>query len=283
MEILEAGTGHGSLTLHLARAIHAANVGVSSAAEYPKPPQGFWRYAKSLVVGNYSRLCAEHTPAPDDDKSPKPIHQAVVHTVDVSSKYSQHAAKIVGGFRRGLYLRNVVFHVGNVSEWIEQQMHARGSDPFLSHILLDLPASHNHVERAASALRVDGKLLVFNPSITQINSTVQSIKSKRLPLQLDRVVEVGPAMTGGRIWDVRFVKPRALVKEVDERIMSASRDDTDRAVEEKRATGCHDASEEEEPHGQQGLEIVCRPKVGGKISGGGFIALWSKKRTHKDT
>lgn len=282
MEILEAGTGHGSLTLHLARAVHAAHVGIPLAASYPSSPWEFWQYARSLAVGSFSRLFAEHTPASYADQSLQAIPRAVVHTVDVSSKYSQYAAKIVGGFRRGMYLRNVNFHVGNVSEWIKQQMHARGPRPFLSHVLLDLPSSHNHVETAASALHVDGKLLVFNPSITQINSTVQCIKSKRLPLQLERVVEVGPTMTGGRIWDVRFVKPRAPVKEVDENITFARRANTDQAVKDGEQASCLDAGEEEEPHGQQSFEIVCRPKVGGRISGGGFIGLWSRNRTRED-
>lgn len=208
--------------------------------------------------------------------------RAIIHTVDVSSKYSQHAAKIVGDFRRGMYLRNVNFHVGNVSEWIEQQMHARGPRPFLSHVLLDLPSSHNHVGTATSALHVDGKLLVFNPSITQINSVVQYIKAKRLPLQLERVVEVGPSMTGGRIWDVRFAKPRALIKGVDENVTFVKCANADQAVKDDAKASCLDDGEEEQPHDQKSFEIVCRPKSGTRISGGGFVALWSRNRTRQD-
>ncbi len=282
MEVLEAGTGHGSLTLHLARAVHAANVGIRLAANYPRSPREFWQYARSLAVGSFSRLFADHTPASYVDQSLQAMPRAIVHTVDVSSKYSQHAAKIVGGFRRGMYLRNVDFHVGNVSEWIEQQMHARGPRPFLSHVLLDLPSSHNHVGTAASALHVNGKLLVFNPSITQINSAVQYIKAKRLPLQLERVVEVGPSMTGGRIWDVRFAKPRALIKKVDENVTFAKCANADQAVKDDAKASCLDDGEEEQPHDQQSFEIVCRPKSGARISGGGFVALWSRNRTRQD-
>ncbi|KAI4238071.1 MAG: hypothetical protein LQ349_001363 [Xanthoria aureola] len=251
IEVLEAGTGHGSLTLHLARAVHAANVGIRLAA-----------------------ACV--------DQSLQAMPRAIIHTVDVSSKYSQHAAKIVGDFRRGMYLRNVNFHVGNVSEWIEQQMHARGPRPFLSHVLLDLPSSHNHVGTATSALHVDGKLLVFNPSITQINSVVQYIKAKRLPLQLERVVEVGPSMTGGRIWDVRFAKPRALIKGVDENVTFVKCANADQAVKDDAKASCLDDGEEEQPHDQKSFEIVCRPKSGTRISGGGFVALWSRNRTRQD-
>ncbi|KAL8647770.1 MAG: hypothetical protein Q9226_006295 [Calogaya cf. arnoldii] len=240
----------------------------------------FWHYARSLAAGSFSRLFTEPTSASYVDQSLEVIPQAVVHTVDVSPKHSEHAAKTVGAFRRGMYMRNVKFHVGNVSEWIKQQMHARGPRPFLSHVVLDLPSSHNHVETAASALHVDGKLLVFNPSITQINSVVQCIKSKRLPLQLEKVVEVGPAMTGGRIWDVRLVIPRARIKEVDDNMTAGRRADTDRAVKDEEQVSC--PGEEEELHDLQDFEIVCRPKVGGRINGGGFIALWSSNRTRTD-
>ena len=282
MEILEAGTGHGSLTLHLTRAIHAANVGIPSATNHPKVPRGLWQYAKSLAAGSFSRLFAMRTPAFYADRSFEATPRAIVHSVDVSSKHSQHAAKVVGGFRRGMYMRDVNFDVGNVSEWIKHQMHARGSRPFLSHVLLDLPSSHTHVETAESALRVDGKLLVFNPSITQINTTIQCIRTKRLPLQLERVIEVGPAMTGGRIWDVRCVVPRAVAREVDQNIRLAKQTDTDQAIKDGNQASRPEAGGEERQD-QRGFEIVCRPKVGDRISGGGFIALWSKNRTCKDS
>ncbi|KAL8999714.1 MAG: hypothetical protein Q9169_001531 [Polycauliona sp. 2 TL-2023] len=276
MEILEAGTGHGSLTLHLARAIHAANAGIPSTAGYPKSPRGIWKYARALAVGSISRLLAMRTPASCVDKCQEAIPRAIVHTVDVSSKCSEHAAKLVRGFRRGMYSRNVQFHVANVSEWIEQQKHARGSKPFLSHVLLDLPASHSHVEAAVSALHVDGKLLVFNPSITQINSTLRCVKSKRLPLQLEKVIEVGPAMTGGRIWDVRFVVPRALAKTAEENILCATQTKTEQTVGDGGQASRLDDDKEEEP-----LDQICRPKAGERVSGGGFVALWSKNRTRQ--
>ncbi|KAL9641127.1 MAG: hypothetical protein Q9204_000306 [Flavoplaca sp. TL-2023a] len=282
IEILEAGTGHGSLTLHLTRAIHAANVGIPSAINHTKVPTGLWQYARSLAAGSFSRLFVMRTPALNADQSFEATPRAIIHSVDVSSKHSQHAAKVVGGFRRGMYMRNVNFVVGNVSEWIKQQMHARGPKPFLSHVLLDLPSSHTHVETAESALRVDGKLLVFNPSITQINTMIQCIRTKRLPLQLERVIEVGPAMTGGRIWDVRCVIPRAMAREVDRDTTFARQTDTDQAIKDGKQAS-HPEAGEEEPQNQRGLEIVCRPKVGERLRGGGFIALWSKNRTCKDS
>ncbi|KAL8939336.1 MAG: hypothetical protein Q9211_002790, partial [Gyalolechia sp. 1 TL-2023] len=248
LEILEAGTGHGALTLHLARAIHAANSG--------------WERSTS---GNGQTL----TPASELE------HRAIIHTVDESSRYSEHAVKIVSGFRRGMYMRDIEFHVGDVSVWIEQQMAARDQSPFLSHVVLDLPSSYSHVERAVSALHVDGKLVLFNPSITQINAAVELVKAQKLPLQLERVVEVGPAMTGGRIWDVRFVKPRALTKEVNNRsTLTTEINDDQSASKEWDDKGSLDSDE--------GMQMVCKPKIGDRISGGGFVALWSRNRTRED-
>lgn len=179
--ILEAGTGHGALTLHLARAVHAANVG---------------RHTATADVGNSRRKHAILG------------CQAIIHTVDVSRKYSEHAVKIVSDFRQGMYMRDVQFHVGGVSEWIDQQMNARGQKPFLSHVILDLPSSHSHVEKAASALRVDGKLVLFNPSITQINKAIELVKTQRLPMQLEKVVEVGPVSNLSKCFFVKGVGMR---------------------------------------------------------------------------
>ena len=192
-------------------------------------------------------------------------HRAIIYTIDVSSKYSEHAAKIINGFRRSMYTRDVQFHVGNVSVWLDQQMDSRDQTPFLSHVILDLPSSYTHVEKAVSALHVNGKLVLFNPSITQIISAIELVKVRRLPLQLERVVEVGLAMTGGRIWDVRRTKPRALTREVDEGMTSATDADDD---------GIFDNNE--------GWKTVCKPKIGDRISAGGFVALWSKNKTRND-
>ncbi|KAL8724173.1 MAG: hypothetical protein Q9166_008099 [cf. Caloplaca sp. 2 TL-2023] len=286
IEILEAGTGHGALTLHLARAIHAANAGAASGADHRMSLPGFWRYATCLAASGFSRLFGRDMTGVDNGMSSmrteRPCGQAVLHTVDVSSTYSKHAAKIVGGFRRGMYMRNINFEVGNVSEWIERRTEARGGKPSLSHALLDLPSSHTYIEVIASALRVDGKLLVFNPSITQINSAIERIKTQRLPLQLERVVEIGPATTGGRIWDVRFVKPRASVKQDTTGKMAVAATDGAKAVEKVGNPNREGADGKDELGHDKGWQIVCRPKVGDRIMGGGFIALWSRNKTRKD-
>ncbi|KAI4142048.1 MAG: hypothetical protein L6R39_005104 [Caloplaca ligustica] len=257
IEVLEAGTGHGALTLHLARAVHAANAG---------------SYISEATSGVPASLTG----------SASIRRQAVIHTIDVSEKYSEHAARIVSSFRRGMYRRDIRFYVGDVSEWIDERLNRPDQQPFLSHALLDLPSTHSVVEKASSALRVDGKLVVFNPSITQINKTIELVKIRRLPLQLDRVVEVGPAMTGGRVWDVRFVKPRALTKRLNEGQAAATGGDDDRVIGTGEELHGNVVVDDDSAKVDEGEEMVCRPKVGDRISGGGFVALWSKNKTRRD-
>jgi tRNA A58 N-methylase Trm61 len=170
LEILEAGTGHGALTLYLSRAVHAAN-------------------ARSRDLHN------------DGDEDANNHRRAIIHTIDVSPKFSTYAQAVVEGFRKGMYSRNVDFHVGDVSDWVKAAQEARGTKTFLSHAFLDLPSAENHVETVADALETDGTLIAFNPSITQIIECATKVKNLNVPLDLDRVVELGVnGGTGGREW-----------------------------------------------------------------------------------
>ena len=231
----------------------------------------------------------------------KTQRRAVIHTLDVSSAHSLHARWVVGGFKRGIYAGNVDFGVGDVSAWIDQQLTTRNLDTnpptnrtFLSHIILDLPGSHQHIAKAASVLDVDGVLLIFNPSITQITSCVEMIRREKLPLILDRVVELGAGMTGGRLWDIRAVRPRAATRAEKERQQINSDD----GEESEATSGAEIAGQDErtnlktipeadgangqssgavEPE-QAGLAMICRPKVGNRVVGGGFVGVWRKMR-----
>ncbi|KAI9874308.1 MAG: hypothetical protein M1830_009895 [Pleopsidium flavum] len=296
IEILEAGTGHGALTLHLARAIHSTNppLPVAAAAAPEQPSRGEETSAATTNSENNSGVL-ESPPTQlhgdPDLKRWRASRRAIIHGLDISAENSTHASQIVSGFRRGLYAGNVDFHVGDVSEWISKELEDRtkGSDgqqseAFLSHILLDLPAAQLHLERISSTLRVDGVLTVFNPSITQITACVEVIREKRLPLVLDRVVELGPGMTGGREWDVRAVRPRAVIKAQSDRAKTFHN-----AGEEGRlpADVSGEKSRDEEQvqalatHGQR-WELVCRPKVGGRVFGGGFLGVWRRMRHRRE-
>lgn len=289
-EILEAGTGNGGLTLFLARAIHAFNP--------PAPDPGVAQSAAlenedgdpSTAIGEAKDDAVETPPNPDVDSElqhSQSLRRAIVHTLDISKDNSAHAKQIIQGFRHGLYAGNVEFHVGDVSEWITQELTARakgsednGRTPFLAHVLLDLPKPEAHLETVASALQVDGALTVFNPSITQINACVDVIRQKKLPFVLDQVLELGSSMTGGREWSVRAVRPRASVRAQENRAKALedageeSSSSTDvsaeitRDQEQAQALASHD----------EDWAMICRPKVGGMISGGGFLGVWRRMR-----
>ena len=213
--------------------------------------------------------------------------QAIIHTVDVSPKHSRHAERTVKGFRQGIYANNIVFHVGDVSQWIDEQVYNRGLGPdqkeFLSHIVLDMPSSFQRVEKAASVLCTNGKLIAFNPSITQIISVVKKIKQINLPLVLDSVLELEP-QSGGREWDVRTVIPRAQRGMAQD---SGMEDDASRNAEKIADDGSvadlaeRNTSDEDNPpiHDQiQEMDMVCRPKGGHRVAGGGFLGIWRKMK-----
>ena len=315
IEILEAGTGHGALTLYLARAVHAANVHVTrdssqvdeaNIEDYPIDSS-----IEDNVAHDLDELGSPRTRSHRDGKSVgrlseewKDNRRAVVHTVDVSATHSKAAREIVQGFRQGMYARNVEFHVGDVSEWISEQEEARAlrfSDTaektFLSHAILDMPSSDQHIEKVSSVLHVDGILMLFNPNISQIMRAVNVVGEKKLPLALSDVLELGPSMTGGRAWDVRRVRPRALVKAEKARAdsgkdmedmesavkVSSLEPATSHATEEQslvRTSEINKTAVSKTTGG--GWEMICRPMVGERLVGGGFLGVWRRLKPDKD-
>ena len=176
--------------------------------------------------------------------------------------HSKHAVQLVKNFRKGLYFPNVDFHTGTIQEYLSGRM-AKSDDPFLDHAILDLPATHEYFEIVSKAMKTNGTLVGFCPSITQINACVLLTKQKNLPFFLEKVIEIGGAV-GGREWDVRLVTPRALKT----------------SPGEKQSTVETAEGEVEDPKVPEtfnfGGEMVCRPKVGGRVSGGGFVGLWRR-------
>lgn len=259
LEILEAGTGHGALTLHLSRAIHAANpplptVPSFTSSQEEEPEDAVYLGESMADLGDSAR------------DSWKANRRAVIHTIDISSQYSKHAQKIVEGFRHGIYAGNVDFHVGDVSEWIAAQKASRKTEePFLSHVFLDLPNASSHLANVAPALRVNGLLAVFNPSITQIAECVETIREQKMPYLLDQVIELGASMI--REWDVRAVKPRAVLRKAEAR--------------ESSELSSEESPEEQAPQ-EEKWAMVCRPKAGQQVIGGGFLGLWRKMEPGRD-
>lgn len=259
LEILEAGTGHGGLTLYLSRALHGSN-----------PP--------------LPNISSEN----EDDvhENWRKNRRAVIHSLDISEKYSRRARDVVKGFRHGLYYHNTDFHVAAVSEWLENKLVEYSGQPFLSHAILDLPNANSELAAVAKALRVDGTLVVFNPSITQITQCAIKVKEDSIPLELERVVELPTnGEAGGREWDVRAVRPKATSKPVEEESVSEGEDAIDENGDGERAGEAEeDVGRKEEVRGpetakeNEGWYTVCRPKVGDRIIGGGFLGVFKKQR-----
>jgi tRNA (adenine57-N1/adenine58-N1)-methyltransferase len=127
---------------------------------------------------------------------------------------------------------------------------------------------------------VDGNLIVFNPSITQINECALKIKQEGIPLELDRVIELGVnGGSGGREWDVRPVKPRVQkVQVAPEEDAELSSDNASRDAEQEQAehVPVQDGSPSQTPD-EGKWAMVCRPKVGERVVGGGFLGVFKKK------
>ncbi|KAL4943385.1 hypothetical protein BDV06DRAFT_139872 [Aspergillus oleicola] len=304
LEILESGTGHGALTLHISRAIQAAN---TLPPQIPKRSQ-----VKHLQAPpeQPSKDTEDTKSKPTrDELSPEAIHtqqqydawrarrKAILHTVEVSPTYSKHAEKLVRGFYRGIYAGNVDFYVGRVESWVAEQIKQRKlqtsdvAEPFLTHAILDMPSAHLRIPHVTQVLKTNGVLAVFMPSVTQIADCVEIIKKQRLPFDLERVVELGTGISGGRLWDVKVVMKKSRADPGWDNSFSTEGGGEAEAesVSETEVQGESVAEEssvgEIQPEAQQPLlaadskeAVVCRPRPGVMTSGGGFVGIWRKIR-----
>ncbi|KAJ0420085.1 S-adenosyl-L-methionine-dependent methyltransferase [Aspergillus carlsbadensis] len=227
--------------------------------------------------------------------------KAIIHTVDVAPQFSKHAESIVRGFRRGVYAGNVDFYVGHVENWIAEQIRLRTPppstnpfsltkqatlEPFLTHAILDMPSANLRIPRVVPILKQNGLLAVFMPSVTQIGECVDTIRKERLPLVLEKAVELGSGISNGRLWDIRFATKKSRADPsswVDPNESGVEADveadvDTDAAASEEVSTPSEEkvvAKETSEPAKPESV-LVCRPKVGTKIIGGGFVGIWRR-------
>ena len=280
------------MTLHLARAIHAAN---TTPPIQPSRSQIQFVEDRDERPGQEAPKLAQNTRKSESDliqhewDAWRARRNAVIHSVDVSSKFSALAEKNVRGFRRGIYAGDVDFYVGPVEKWIAEQKERRAKpaglfgktsvEPFLSHVILDMPSAHLRIPHVAPILKRDGFLVVFMPSITQIGDCVKIIRKFRLPFVQDRVVELGTGISGGRQWDVRLAVKKSgadpsswtATSETGESDLAAKSDDTPLAASE----GAVDVPTSG-PISEEEMVMVCRPKVGVRTVGGGFIGVWRR-------
>lgn len=296
LEILESGTGHGSLTLHLARAIHAANT-----TPPPLPDHSQIKYLKGRTLRpnetaeQIEKAEPTSSPAQEEWDAWRAQRKAIVHTVDVGAKYSALAEKNVRGFRRGMYAGNTDFYVGPVEMWVAQQKELRRKtgdtvEPFLSHVILDMPSANLRISEVTPILKRDGLLVVFVPSITQIGECLQLIKDQGLPLVQEKVIELGHSISGGRAWDLRFATKKSgadpstwaassnseSTTSESEGMTSESEDMTSESEAEEQTSDTDSAEITPERMTKEESVLVCRPKVGLRTQGGGFVGVWRR-------
>ncbi|KAI9932877.1 hypothetical protein ASPWEDRAFT_33865 [Aspergillus wentii DTO 134E9] len=293
LEILESGTGHGSLTLHLARAIQAAN---SNPPALPAKSQiqHLQSRVKRPAEETEDKSEVKETSAEANEEDPvqkqwdawRSQRKAIIHTVDVSPKYSAHAEKIVRGFRRGIYAGNVDFYAGHAETWIAEQIAKRQPqpgllslkpsrvDPFLSYAILDMPSAQLRIPHVAPVLKRDGTLAVFMPSVTQIGECLDLIRRQKLPFVLEKVVELGSGISSGRLWDVRFAVKKARA-DPSSWTESAGSEEAD-GQEHESSEASTETAVPEEPAKEEESVLVCRPKVGARVVGGGFVGIWRR-------
>lgn len=235
----------GSLTLHISRAIHAANPAV------PPPLRKVLNQAtyKSRDFG--LELSPEDQAAYDTYLSSR---RAILHTLDRNAKHSRGAHKLIRNFRRSLYFSNIDFHVGTISEYISTRLEGTEQAPFLSHAILDLPSAEEHAELVIKALHPNAQLIIFNPSISQIADFQAWAVTTKQPIRLEKVIELpistmadgGKGGGGGKEWDVKTVIPR-------------------------------------DDEGEGKMVQVMRPKVGDRVAGGGFVAVMRRWPAQQST
>lgn len=291
------------MTLHLARAIQAANsnpppLPEKSQIQYPpdRPLRPDEDAPKTLRKEQQSDGDAAEDPTQKQWDVWRASRGAVIHTVDVSPKFSVHAERTVRGFRRGIYTGNVDFYVGHVENWIAEQIKQRANassastgllsslttrdnthpDPFLSYAILDMPSAHMRIPHVAQILKRDGFLAVFMPSITQIGECVDIIRQQRLPFVQEKIVELGAGISNGRQWDVRFSVKKSRADPSSWTGTSSSTESDEGGLQQDQEESSSSSNVEEEAPKEEDSVLVCRPKVGTRIVGGGFVGIWRR-------
>ncbi|KAI9658518.1 MAG: hypothetical protein M1831_003956 [Alyxoria varia] len=298
-EILEIGTGHGSLTLHLARAIHAANAHLLPPSDPKMPPE------------------EQELQHPQDVlKDPR---RFILHTLDSSAKHLAHAQKIIHGFRGGLYTPNISFHSGALpnllhSQYTSRNINPKDSQPFLSYVIIDIPGAHDHLAQVAPAMHRNATLAVYCPNVTQLVRCEKVIKKMELPFWMEKAVELGTGISGGREWLLRHPRrpgekwkssveqdgKNAAVSSSVKQGVGSSADGADAGLlaraqgalaqlfvsgggknpqgEEKRRSATASAEKPNPPltEEEDDYRIVCRPKAGYTVPVSGFLGIWRR-------
>ncbi|ODQ51345.1 hypothetical protein SAICODRAFT_48173, partial [Saitoella complicata NRRL Y-17804] len=191
MEVMEAGTGHGALTLYLARAIHAANAtdNPTSKVHTIDINTRHSKHAEGVVAGFRRGMYSKDVEfyAPTNPSAWCEEQLALRASKAASTEFSSESA----------------------SETKPESIPASTTEPkpFLSAAILDLPDPHAHFASVAKCLLPDHSLLVWCPSITQIMACIDHVQNSRREAYIPLVpLSITEFQTNGlRPWDVRSV------------------------------------------------------------------------------
>lgn len=166
-------------------------------------------------------------------QSDRNLRGAVLHSVDRNATHQEMGKHNVESYKRGRFVGDVDFQIAE-----SPAAYLESTNLTLHGVFLDLPDPHLYLGRLAKALDLQGTIVVFCPSITQLLKCKQIIADEKIDIMMVRALELPPGNGGGtREWDVTSVYTRATNERVD----------------------------------------ICRPKVGEKVVGGGFIGVFKRK------
>lgn len=190
------------------------------------------------------------------------------------------AEKLIRSFRGGLYWPHISFYADGVSQFLAKQFEIReqAGQPirFVSYAALDFPDAHLELRRVAEALIDGGQLVIFCPSVTQIGECVKYIQQHDISLNLQNVVELGEGISSGRKWDLRLVTPRFGGTDSVNSTPSHPNESMTQLEEEEVVPEATTSPAEHPVTKSREQVMVCRPKVGDRVVGGGFVGLWRK-------
>ncbi|RVX66155.1 hypothetical protein B0A52_09884 [Exophiala mesophila] len=311
LEVLEAGTGHGALTLHLARAIAAANP--------PPLPLEIPRSVKPSSNQNHTSAGSSESEAFNEAiqekhrltlewNAWKATRSAVIHTVENVQANRYHAEKVTREFRQGLYWPHIDWYHDDLSTWVSKAMVERDNEAFLSYVCLDMPDAHEKLRDVHPAMKEGAKVLIFVPSVTQLVDCIKMIHREKLPFSMEQAVELGHGISSGRKWDVRSVKrrkpkseaasiqPSATLEEQPEEedeteaesaatteISSGTADEDVNINADEDTTSSSTSSSlpletsSQLPPSEEDPVVICRPQIGERTLGGVFVAVFRKR------
>lgn len=188
----------------------------------------------------------------------KSLRGAILHSVDRNTLHSSAGRTNVCNYKNGKFENDVEFYNSETpSTWLEDHIKRyENSDPYLSGVFLDLPSPEAYLYDIARRMKLEATLIVFCPSVTQIlqckkviedsRKTCTDVESERqlIDLTLTKTIELPPGNGGGtREWDLKTV----FTRESNENVS------------------------------------ICRPKVGLKVVGGGFVGVFKKSSVNGES